>query len=135
MRSFACISMSQIAVGVTLAALLASLGCSSTGGLGTLFPSGDFLLRETKDVQRQVSPSLPVPRELQKTALPSYVIQPGDQIVVEPLKVDSDLRFPVDQTVMPDGTIDLAQFGRLVVAGKTIEHIEADVSAAIKTRP
>jgi polysaccharide export outer membrane protein len=35
---------------------------------------------------------------------------------------------------MPDGTIDLAQFGRLVVAGKTIEHIEADVSVAIKAR-
>jgi polysaccharide biosynthesis/export protein len=134
MRSALLVSVPRTAARVIVGALVFSVGCSSSGGTNTLFPTGDFLLRESNEIRQPVSPTLPVPLELQKATLPSYVIQPGDQIVVEPLKVDSTLRFPVDQTVMPDGTIDLAQFGRLVVAGKTIEQIEADVSAAIASR-
>ncbi|HEX5498029.1 MAG TPA: SLBB domain-containing protein, partial [Thermomicrobiales bacterium] len=34
---------------------------------------------------------------------------------------------------MPDGTIDLGRFGRLTVAGKTIEEIEAAVADAVRS--
>ncbi|HUY35585.1 MAG TPA: polysaccharide biosynthesis/export family protein [Pirellulales bacterium] len=123
---------SSVAWGFFLLCTVLSPGCSSGGGSFTLFPGGDYLSDETKFVRRRIPTDLPPPRELRKIALPSYLIQPGDQILVEPLKLDSTLRFPADQTVMPDGTIDLGGFGRRIVAGKTIEQIETDVSAAIK---
>jgi polysaccharide export outer membrane protein len=117
---------------LALAVFIASSGCSGPSGSFTLFPTGDFLLDSTKDVRKPVSANSLVPRELEKTVLPTYIIQPGDVLLVEPLALDSPLRFPADQTVLPDGTIDLARFGRLLVAGKTLEQIENDVRAAIK---
>ncbi|HXT61170.1 MAG TPA: SLBB domain-containing protein [Pirellulales bacterium] len=105
-------------------------GCS--GGSFTLFPAGDFLLQETKEVRRAVPPSVPAPRELEKTVLPPYLVQPGDTLLVEPVALDSALRFPADQTVLPDGTIDLGRFGKLIAAGKTVEQIEVEAAAAIK---
>ena len=47
---------------------IGSAGCS--GGSFTLLPSGDLLLKETKDVRRAVPASVPAPRELEKTVLP-----------------------------------------------------------------
>ena len=113
-------------------ALIASASCSGPSGSFTLFPTGDFLLDSTKELRKTVPANTLVPRELEKTVLPAYVIQPGDVLLVEPVALDSPLRFPADQTVMPDGTIDLARFGRLIVAGKTLEQIETDVQAAVK---
>ncbi|HWB11094.1 MAG TPA: polysaccharide biosynthesis/export family protein [Pirellulales bacterium] len=117
---------------VALAVLVVSSGCSGPSGSFTLFPTGDYLLSSTKEVRKSVPANVLVPRELEKTVLPTYVIQPGDVLLVEPISLDSPLRFPADQTVLPDGTIDLARFGRMVVAGKTLEQIENDVQAAIK---
>ncbi|HQU41182.1 MAG: hypothetical protein B7Z73_05770 [Planctomycetia bacterium 21-64-5] len=107
-------------------------GCSSSGGTFTLFPTGDYLLKSTKFVRRSVPRQLPVPRELEKTLLPDYLLQPGDVLVVEPTALDSPVRFPADQTILADGTIDLGRFGRIIVAGKTIEQVEADVAAAVR---
>lgn len=113
------------------AACCASLaGCS--GGVFTTGSAADHLLRETKEVRRQVPGSAPAARELEKTVLPSYLVQAGDTLLVEPVSLDSTLRFPADQTVLPDGSIDLGRFGKLVVAGKTVEQIEAEVAAAVK---
>ncbi|HEV3341052.1 MAG TPA: polysaccharide biosynthesis/export family protein [Pirellulales bacterium] len=119
-------------VWLALAVSLACCGCSGSSGSFTLFPNGDFLLDSTKDVRKSVPGNALVPRELEKTVLSAYIIQPGDVLLVEPIALDSPLRFPADQTVLPDGTIDLARFGRLVVVGKTLEQIETDVQAAIK---
>lgn len=113
-------------------ALIASVSCSGPSGSFTLFPTGDFLLDSTKELRKSVPANAAVPRELEKTVLSAYVIQPGDVLLVEPVALDSPLRFPADQTVMPDGTIDLTRFGRLIVAGKTLEQIETDVQAAVK---
>lgn len=110
----------------------ATLGCSGPSGSFTLFPAGDFLLDSTKDLEKRVPAQMAVPRELEKTVMPAYLVQPGDVLLVEPVQLDSPLRFPADQTILPDGTIDLGRFGRLVVAGKTLEQIESDVDAAIK---
>ncbi|HEY5312832.1 MAG TPA: SLBB domain-containing protein [Pirellulales bacterium] len=113
--------------------LLASLvGCSASGGSLTLFPSGDFLLKATEQVRRSPPRMAPLPRELEKTVLSTFVVQCGDSLVIEPGSLESPLRFPTDQTVLADGTIDLGKYGRLVVAGKSIEEIETDVAAAIQ---
>lgn len=74
----------------------------------------------------------PLPKELAKTVLASYIIEPGDVLLIEPVDFDAPVRFPGDQTVLADGTIDLQRFGRPVVAGKTIEEIEAIVEAALE---
>lgn len=129
--------MPQLSVRVIRGYLLLLLtagcwGCSGPSGTFTLFPAGDFLLDSTKDLEKRVPAQMVVPRELEKTVIPAYVVQPGDVLLVEPVQLDSPLRFPADQTVLPDGSIDLGRFGRLVVAGKTLEQIESDVDAAIK---
>jgi hypothetical protein len=41
------------------------------------------------------------------------------------------VRLPADQPVLPDGTIDLGRYGRLVVAGQTVEQIEAAVQTRV----
>jgi protein involved in polysaccharide export with SLBB domain len=112
--------------------LLAASVAGCSGGSFTLFPAGDFLLSETKEVRRAVPASTPAPRELEKTVLPPYLVQPGDTLLVEPVALDSALRFPADQTVLPDGTIDLGRFGKLIAAGKTVEQIEVEAAAAVK---
>lgn len=107
-------------------------GCSGPSGGFTLFPAGDFLMSSTKELRRNVPPNAVVPRELDKTVISAYIIQPGDVLLVEPVQLDSPLRFPADQTVLPDGTIDLGRFGRLAVAGRTLEQIESDVTATVQ---
>lgn len=112
--------------------LAAIAGCSTSSGTFTIFPTGDYLLKSTRFVRRGVPRQVPVPRELEKTVIPDFILQPGDVLVVEPTALDSPIRFPADQTILPDGTIDLGRYGRFVIAGKTIEQVEEDVTAAVR---
>ena len=109
-------------------------GCSTPSGSFTLFPASDHLMKTTKFVRRGVPKQLPVPRELEKTVIPEYILQPGDVLVVEPTKLDSPIRFPADQTILADGTVDLGRYGRPIVVGKTIEQVEAEVTAAVRSQ-
>jgi protein involved in polysaccharide export with SLBB domain len=79
-------------------------------------------------MQRQ---AVPLPRELAKEPLPPYVVEPGDVLLIQAVDIDSPLRLPGDQPVLPDGSIDLGRHGRVVVAGHTLEGIEGIVKAAI----
>ncbi|HEY1786194.1 MAG TPA: polysaccharide biosynthesis/export family protein [Pirellulales bacterium] len=108
-------------------------GCASTPGQGfTIFPAGNFLLDTTKCL-RDSAPSQPaLPRELDKGLLAEYRIQPGDVLLLETESLDSPVRFPGDQTVLPDGMIDLGRYGRRIVAGKTVEQIEQDVQELVR---
>lgn len=126
-----CQSFRAFSLTLLLPALLL-MGCSGPSGTFTLFPSGNFLIRSTKELSRSVPANTIVPRELDKTVLAAYIVQPGDVLLVEPVQLDSALRFPADQTVLPDGSIDLGRFGRLIVAGRTLEQIESDVTAAVR---
>lgn len=114
-----------------LSLIIGASGCSSIGG-ATLFPSGHQLLESTEEVRAKAPHPAPLPKELQKSVLPAYYVEPGDTLLIEPVKFDSPLRFPADQTVLVDGTIDLGSFGRLRVAGQTVEQIEAQVNAVVK---
>src|SRR5262249_42605599 len=60
------------------------------------------------------------------------VVEPGDVLLVQPADLDSPVRLPADQPVLPDGTINLGRYGRVVVAGKTVDEIEPTVRDLVK---
>jgi polysaccharide export outer membrane protein len=73
-----------------------------------------------------------LPRELNKTTLDEYRVEPGDGLLILPHDLESKIRLPADQTILADGTIDLSKYGRLYVAGKSVPEIEAFVQAIVK---
>lgn len=117
---------------LVLALSLGAPGCGTTGGGGvTLFPAGHQLIPSARILRSQAPWPAPVPRELSKSVLPAYIVQPGDGLLIEPESLDTPLRIPADQTVLADGTIDLGPYGRVVVAGRTIEEIESLIEATV----
>lgn len=109
---------------------LFAVGCTTTGG--SIFPSGYYLLNSARNIAREAPLPAPVPRELSKTVLPAYFVEPGDVLLVEPASFDSEIRFPGDQRVLADGTIDLGKYGRILAVGRTLEDIEAQVQAMVE---
>src|SRR5262245_13914042 len=109
-------------------------GCSSPGNPFGLAPQGQRLLPETKFARSVAVDPAPLPRELDKRLHPPYLVEPGDVLLVQPANFDSPARLPGDQPVLPDGTVHLGRYGRLVVAGKTVEQIEAEVRAVVEAQ-
>ncbi len=105
----------------------ASIGCAGGGAFGR----ADALTPQADMARRSVPQPAQVPREFSKTLLPTYRLAPGDTVLVEPARFDTPLRFPADQTVQPDGTIDLGRFGRVAVAGMSIDELEALVAERV----
>jgi protein involved in polysaccharide export with SLBB domain len=68
---------------------------------------------------------------LAQSVVPAHYLQPGDGLLIEPIDLQSEIRIPADQQVMIDGSIDLGAFGRVVVAGLTLEMAENLVQRAI----
>jgi protein involved in polysaccharide export with SLBB domain len=120
-----------------LAALAASAGLAgcTTGGAGGFLRAGQDLTPQAEFVLDHAPKVAPVARELCKAVPPSYVLEPGDTVLVEPSRFDSPLRFPADQVIQPDGTIDLGKYGRMVVAGKRVEEVEACVETLVNGDP
>lgn len=109
------------------------VGCTGTGSnTFALFPEGHDLLPAARALRTWVPMPPPLPRELNKTVAQPFIVQPGDVLLVEPVSFESPLRLPADQPVMVDGTIDLGQYGRPIVAGKAVEEIEVMVRAMIE---
>ena len=106
-------------------------GCANILGLN---PSGNRLTPTAKALRSAYPEPLPLPRELEKRIALPYVVEPGDVLLVQPAALDSTVHLPGDQTVLPDGTIQLGRYGQIVVAGKTVPQIEADVRAQIDTQ-
>lgn len=116
---------------IVLVMAVAQAGCSSTSGL-TLWPNQFPLLPQAKSFASVAHLPTPLPIEDCKTVLPSYFVEPGDDLLIEPIDFAADVRIPADQRVMLDGTIDLSEYGRIVVAGMTIEQIEAAIEERIE---
>lgn len=118
--------------------LLSSLcaGCATgvPGRGSSLFPQGHKLTDAAQGIRWANAQPLQIPRELEKEPLPPYIVEPGDVLLVQPVDLDSPVRLPGDQPVLPDGTINLARYGRLVVAGKTVGEIETLVQAAVRAQ-
>ena len=103
-------------------------GCSNILGLT---PSGHRLTTEAKALRSSYPDPLPIPHELDKRIALPYIVEPGDVLLVQPVYLESPARLPGDQTVLPDGTIQLGRYGQIVVAGKSTAQIEAEVRAQI----
>ena len=123
------------AASLTLAATLLTAAVGCTGGGGGFLASGQNLTPQAEYVVNH-APKVPaVGRELQKIVLPDYTVEPGDTILIEPIRFDSPLRFSADQTIQPDGTVDLGKYGRLVVAGRRVEEIEMMIEPLVNADP
>lgn len=120
-------------VGVLLAF---AAGCTGSSGSQLLSfpPQGNRLLTSAKDLRRAYPDPVALPRELDKRLLPSYVVEPGDVLLIQTIDLDSPVRLPGDQPVLPDGTINLGKYGRPVVAGRTLEEIESLVRATVEAQ-
>jgi protein involved in polysaccharide export with SLBB domain len=115
--------------------LLLLTGCSLTpGNRLTLFPEGHRLIDSARELRQAAPNPLPLPRELDKRLLPTYVVEPGDVLLVQPADLDSPARLPGDQPVLPDGSINLGRYGRLTAAGKTVDEIEAQIRAVVEAQ-
>ena len=88
-------------------------------------------MRTTKTISDADGYPAPLPRELSKSLMVEHRLEPGDVLLVEPAEFDVAIRLAGDQTVLPDGAIELGRYGRLLVAGKTTEEIRADVERLI----
>jgi polysaccharide biosynthesis/export protein len=112
--------------------LLMSSGCS--GRRFTLFPERHTMLESTRQVRERTAIPLDVPRELDKHVLPPYVVEPGDVLLVTASDLDSPVRIPGDQPILPDGTIALGRYGRPMVAGKSLDEVEAIIRAFVQSQ-
>jgi polysaccharide export outer membrane protein len=112
------------------AVALASVGCSSLG----ISPPRYRLLPEAEAFRDGATPPPALPRELAKMPLAEYIVEPGDALLIQPVDFDSPVRLPADQTVLPDGVIELGEYGRPMVAGKSVPAIEAEVRELVKAR-
>jgi polysaccharide biosynthesis/export protein len=102
---------------------LSSTGCSTLGL--SLWPGQFPLLSQTKEFAARAPLPNGLPNELSKQVLGEYFLEPGDRILIEPLKLDSDFRAVGDQRIHVDGSVDLGEYGRVRVAGLTVEAVES----------
>jgi protein involved in polysaccharide export with SLBB domain len=120
------------AIAACLVLSLYGAGCASNRL--TLFPERHNMLESTWQIRQATAVPSDVPRELDKHVLPAYIVEPGDVLLVVAADLDSPVRLPGDQPVLPDGTISLGRYGRPIVAGKTIEEIEAVVRGLVQAQ-
>ena len=106
-----------------------SLGCSSLGL--TLYPAGHFLTKQSEQVLDSSPREADLPTELSKDVLPAHYLEPGDELLIEPVDFESSIRIPADQKVLVDGSVDLGEFGRPIVAGLTLEEAESLIQQRI----
>jgi polysaccharide export outer membrane protein len=62
----------------------------------------------------------PIPRELNKTSMPMYVLAPPDLVIVEVLEALPGRPITGERLVRPDGTITLGFYGDVYVNGLTV---------------
>lgn len=76
------------------------------------------------------------PREFQKRALSSYIIEPPDILQIEGSRDIVDPNQPIagPHLVRPDGTIGLGSYGSVFVAGMTIEQAKMQITEKIRER-
>jgi polysaccharide export outer membrane protein len=108
-------------------------GCASSSG--NLFGNAAHqLIPQAKALRASSTEPWPIPRELDTRVAPPYTVEPGDVLLLMPANLNSPVRLSGDQTVLPDGTIQLGRFGPLLVAGKTLPQIEVDGRALIEAQ-
>ena len=118
-------------IGLTLLAIVVG-GCSTLSSLGLPVASGPYtILSSASKMRDAVGHPDHIPHEMAKSVQSPHRVEPGDVLVVEPVDFDSPIRFPSDQTVQADGTIDLGQYGRVHAAGLTLDEIKHHAHARV----
>jgi polysaccharide biosynthesis/export protein len=118
---------------IVAAVLLAGpVGCGSVGQ-GISFLPDRYPLGDEARAARICLPQ-ELPRELRKSTIDEYRVEPGDGLLVLAHDLDSKVRLPADQTILADGTIDLGKYGRLYVAGRSVPEVEALVQSTVKAK-
>lgn len=128
--------MCRIACWVAFLVLtLAQTGCGSALGqtFGLTTPRYK-LIPEAEQFRDGANPPPALPRELAKVPLAEYLVEPGDVLLVQPVDFDSPIRLAADQPILPDGTIELGEYGRPMVVGKTTAAIEADIRNLVRAK-
>lgn len=112
--------------------ILVICGCSTASSLGLPVASGPYqLLSSAKNIRNKTGHPTDIAHEMAKTVQEAHRVEPGDVLVVEAVDFDSSIRFPSDQTVQGDGTIDLGEYGRVQVAGMTLEQIKHQTESQV----
>jgi polysaccharide export outer membrane protein len=75
-----------------------------------------------------------VPREQAKIALPSYIIEPPDVLLIESTQALRDQPIRGQHLVRPDGTVGLGIYGSVLVAGMTLEQARLAIANQIALR-
>jgi len=122
----------MIRISATLALLSLSSGCSSAGSVFGLVPNRSPEDKTAKALRRDGPVALP--HELNKATLESYILEPGDGLLILPSDLDSPAKVPSDHTILIDGTIDLGRYGRVSVAGRSLAEVETLVQEAIAAK-
>ena len=118
-----------------LALTLAQTGCGSALGqtFGLTTPRYK-LIPEAEQFRNGAVPPPALARELAKVPLAEYLVEPGDVLLVQPVDFDSPIRLAADQPILPDGTIELGEYGRPMVVGKTTATIETEVRNLVRLK-
>ena len=114
--------------------VLSVAGCSTVGETLGLSRPANQLSEDAKILRMTVPMPPPVPRELAMELQSPHIVTAGDTLLVQPVELDAPVRLPPDQPVQPDGTIDLGQYGRPVVAGMTLPQVEKVVTDLVKVK-
>ena len=104
-------------------------------------PNAGAVAIEEHPMVFQTPPPAPVlgpPRELVKTALPPYMIEPPDILLVEAVPRGASLKYdqPISGShlVRPDGTISLGRYGAVKVGGLTVSQAREAIAELLKTK-
>jgi polysaccharide export outer membrane protein len=78
-------------------------------------------------------PSANVPREFEKMALPTYVVEPPDILLIQASNRITLRLQPISgqHLVAPDGTVNLGIYGKIHVAGMTLDQIGTAVATRL----
>ncbi len=78
----------------------------------------------------------PVPREFEKKAYSSYVIEPPDILLIQATPAVGLKNQPLEGShlVRMDGTVGLGIYGSVFVAGMTLDQARATIAALLKQR-
>ncbi len=77
-----------------------------------------------------------IPREFEKQSLPPYVVEPPDLLLIQ-ASTAVTLKLQViegQHLVAPDGTVNLGIYGKIYVAGMTVEQIADAVALRLKEK-
>ena len=97
--------------------------CASCGGAGC----SAFREHREKKIPQFGVVDPHQPRELEKVSLPSYVVEPPDELEISVRPSSLDIT-SLSQVVRQDGVVDLGFYGDVYVSGLTIDDVEQKIA-------